>query len=104
MYLLNDSDTVLHSLFLRNSMLVYLVFRSIQVMKYLNPVRDSSNGPHMSETAMSPMLSGRFLVLRNGALVCLLCGQLVHWVMWPCWMLRLNPSVVCSFFIDSRVE
>ena len=58
-YLLKDSDTVSHSLFLRNSMLVNRVLRSIHVMKYLNPAEDSSNGPHTSETTMSPMSSGR---------------------------------------------
>jgi hypothetical protein len=34
MYLLNDSDTVWHSLSLMKSMLAYLVFKSIQITKY----------------------------------------------------------------------
>ena len=77
-YFLNDSVMVADSLFFRKSMLVYCVFRSIHVMKYLYPAIDKSKGPHRSDTMVSPVSVGRSSMFQKGARVCLLNGQLEH--------------------------
>src|SRR3979490_2573003 len=77
-YFLKESVMVLHSLFLRKSRVVNLDLQSIQVIKYLYLLMDSSNGPHISETTRSPMLVGIFSVCWNEDRICFPNGQLMH--------------------------
>ena len=104
MYLLNESVTVLHSLFLKKSMLMYLVFRSVHVMKYLYPPIDCLKGPQTSDMITSPMLVGRSSVFWNGSQVCFPYGQSWHWVIGPCCDLGVKPVAEFSLFMVSRVE
>ena len=74
-----DSVIVRHSLFLVNFMLVIWLLRSIQ-MKCLQLPMDISNGPHTLKAMLSPIATDELSSCLNGAWVCLVSRQLMHWV------------------------
>ena len=104
MYLLKDSVTVWHSLFLRKSTLAKWLVKSSHVIKYLYPPIEMSKGSHISEMMMSPILAGKLSVFWKGALICFPYRQFVHWEIGPWWLCSLRHLAVCSLFMASSME
>ena len=104
MYHLNESDTVVHSLSLRKSMLAYLDFTSIQVTKYLYPLIECSNGPQMLDTITLLIFVVLCSVPLNSARVCFPKGQCWHCNVGSNFICVLRPIAVFERAIFSSVE